>query len=61
MANEIRDAQVAIVRAIAELKAANVEIPQSLYLAAHALTYALRLNPEPIMPTCNGQGHAGAL
>ena len=38
----LRDAHTALVRSIAELKAAGVAVPVSLYLAAHALAYALR-------------------
>jgi hypothetical protein len=36
-----RDAREAIIRAIAELKAAGIPVPIALYLAVHALTYAL--------------------
>jgi hypothetical protein len=56
----IRDAQAAIARAIADLKAANIAVPMSLHRAAHALSYAVASRPED-MPACNGQGHAGAL
>jgi hypothetical protein len=43
------------------LKAANVTVPLALHRAAHALSYAAASDPDkPIMPACNGQGHAGA-
>src|SRR5216684_95998 len=38
----LRDAHAALVKAIVELKALGVAVPVSLYLAAHALTYAHR-------------------
>jgi hypothetical protein len=57
--DEIKDAQEAVIRAIAELRAANVAVPQSLHKAAHALSYAVA--PDKPMPACNGQGHAGAI
>jgi hypothetical protein len=37
----VKDAQDAVARAIAELKAANVAIPVTLHRAAHALSYAM--------------------
>ncbi len=58
----IKDAREHIAQAIAELKAANVTVPLALHRAAHALSYAVASDPnKPIMPACNGQGHAGAL
>lgn len=36
-----RDAREAIIRAIAELKAAGIPVPISLHKAVHALSYAL--------------------
>jgi uncharacterized linocin/CFP29 family protein len=43
----LRDAHEAIVRAIAELRAAGIAAPMSLHRAAHALTYALGERAEP--------------
>jgi len=42
----IKDAREAVIRAIAELTAANVSIPVSLHRAAHALSYAMASRPE---------------
>lgn len=43
----IKDAQNAVARAIAELKAANVAVPVTLHRAAHALSYAMASRQEP--------------
>jgi len=56
--NPLRDAQAAIVQAIADLRAANIPVPMSLHRAAHALSYA---SDKPVTSGFNGQGHAGAL
>jgi hypothetical protein len=42
----LRDAQAAIVQAIADLRAANVAVPTSLHRAAHALSYAVASDPR---------------
>jgi hypothetical protein len=44
--NPIRDAQDAVLRAIAELRAARVNVPLDLHRAAHALSYAMREPPK---------------
>jgi hypothetical protein len=41
MTDPIQDAREAVIRAIAELKAAKVPIPIDLHKAAHALSYAM--------------------
>jgi hypothetical protein len=41
MSDAIKDAQEAIIRAIADLRAANLPVPISLHRAAHALSYAM--------------------
>jgi hypothetical protein len=43
----IKDAQEAVVRAIAELKANGVVVPVALHRAAHALSYAMGSRSEP--------------
>lgn len=42
----LRDAHAAIVQAIADLRAAGIEVPMSLHLAAHALSHATASRPE---------------
>jgi hypothetical protein len=56
----LRDAHRRIIQAIADLKALNVPVPASLYLAAHALSYATASRSVGI-PAVNGQGHSGAI
>jgi hypothetical protein len=45
MNDAIKDAQEAIIRAIADLRAANLPVPTSLHRAAHALAYVTRPKP----------------
>jgi hypothetical protein len=47
MSDAIKDAQEAVIRAIAELRAAKVPIPISLHRAAHALSYAMAEEEPP--------------
>ena len=58
----LRDAHTALRQAIADLKAIGVPVPMSLYMAVHALSYALRddctvlpFKPQPFKPhqNCN--------
>jgi len=41
MSDAIKDAREAVIRAIADLRAANLPVPISLHKAAHALSYAM--------------------
>jgi uncharacterized linocin/CFP29 family protein len=43
----IREAHAAIVKAIADLRAAGIEVPMALHRAAHALAHALREREDP--------------
>jgi hypothetical protein len=56
----LADAHRRIIQAIADLKAAGIPVPASLYLAAHALSYAVASRSVGV-PVCNGQGAAGAI
>jgi hypothetical protein len=47
MSQDVKDAQEAVIRAIAELRAAKVPIPIDLHKAAHALSYATKSRPGP--------------
>jgi len=52
---EIRDAHAAILRAIAELRDAGIDVPLALYLAAHSLSYALADTDCQVLPFKRGE------
>ena len=51
----LRDARDAIARAITELKSLGVTVPVTLYLAMHALAYALRDGDAVVLPFNRGE------
>jgi hypothetical protein len=54
--NSIREAHAAVVRAIADLRAANIDVPMALFLAVCVL------RPEdPPATAFRGEGHTGAI
>jgi transcriptional regulator of NAD metabolism len=55
--DDFRNAHTAIVRAIAALKAENIPVPATLYLAV----YALRQADKPAATAFRGEGAAGAM
>jgi hypothetical protein len=52
--NPLADVHAALLRAIAELKAAGIAVPMSLHRAMHALTYARATDDELGMAWWNG-------
>ena len=51
----IKDAHEHVKQAIAELKAANVNVPLALHRAAHALSYVEKIKPRLVPITLPGK------